>query len=181
MSAQPDQPAPSIFSAKSDQPAPSIYSANPGQATPSIRSATSEKSHKSVRSDSSSSTARLIHYGSDLFSYDQRTCANQILIGGESAYSKVEYDEYVVYSRPSEDDYRAPARGRRKRRHSETHVTHRFSQDDTSGAKMLDRAFRHDFTLDRNVCFIPTFKSHPVLACSSTIQPRKYIPLTVIT
>jgi hypothetical protein len=48
-------------------------------------------------------------------------------------------------------EHKAPTRGHRKRRHSETHVTHRFSQDDTSGAAMLDLAFRHDYTLDRNV------------------------------
>jgi hypothetical protein len=103
----------------------------------------------SVHSDGSSSTARLIHYGSDLFSYDQRTAANQILISGETSSSKVEYDEYVVYTKPSVE-HKAPTRGHRKRRHSETHVTHRFSQDDTSGAAMLDLAFRHDYTLDRN-------------------------------
>lgn len=109
----------------------------------------------SVHSDGSSSTARLIHYGSDLFSYDQRTAANQILISGDTSYSKVEYDEYVVYTKPSVE-HKAPTRGRRKRRHSETHVTHRFSQDDTSGAAMLDLAFRNDFTLDRNVRFLPS-------------------------
>lgn len=124
--------------------------------SPSVQS--DKSSSKSVHSDASSSTARLIHYGSDLFSYDQRTCANQILISGDSSSSKVEYDEYVVYTKrgDEEEDHRAPARGRRKRRHSDTHVTHRFSQDDTSGAEMLDLAFRQDYELDRNVCFLPS-------------------------
>lgn len=140
-----NSPWPHIMFSPSDQPIPVAAS---GSANHSANS-----SRKSVHSNSSSSTARLIHYGSDLFSYDQRTCANQILIGEDSSHSKVEYDEYVVYSKlGDEEEHKVPARGRRKRRHSDTHVTHRFSQDHVSGAKMVDLAFRQDHELDRNVC-----------------------------
>lgn len=93
----------------------------------------------------------LVHHGSDLFNYDQQLCSSQILLNGEQAYTKVEYDEYVVYSRPSETPHEA--RQQSSEHHDETHVTHRFSQDDTSGATMLDLAFRHGFKVDPNVCF----------------------------
>lgn len=151
----------------SDQTTPDAATA--AAATEAVHSA--DSSSKSVNSAKSSSTARLIHYGSDLFSYDQRTCADQILIGDDSSSSQVEYDEYVVYSKIGDDeDRKAPARGRRKRRHSDTHVTHRFSKDHTSGATMLDLAFRHDFELDRNVCFLALFLLPPTVGTHARKQ-----------
>lgn len=90
-----------------------------------------------------------VHHGSDLFNFDQQACSVQILLDGEQAYTKVEYDEYVVYSRPPGTPHQGP---QPKKQHNETHITHRFSQDDTSGATMLDLAFRHGFKVDRNVC-----------------------------
>ena len=85
------------------------------------------------------------HQASDLFNYDQAACANQILLAGPEAASLVEYDEYVVY-RKSQTEIADDASN-----HEETHVTHRFSQDDKSGATMLDLAFRQNHSLSRTV------------------------------
>jgi hypothetical protein len=95
----------------------------------------------------------LDHHGSDLFNYDQKACASQILLDGDQAYTKVEYDEYVAYRRhPSKPDENSESEPRQDHR-SGTCITHRFSQDDTSGATMFDLAFRHGFKVDRAVCF----------------------------
>ena len=90
------------------------------------------------------------HHGSYLFNYDQKAFSSQILLEGEQAYTRVEYDEYIVYSRPPSTPRQGPEP--RQGLHNETHITHRFSQDDASGATMLDLAFRHGFKVDRNVC-----------------------------
>lgn len=91
-----------------------------------------------------------IDHGSDLFSYDQQTCSNQILFSGANASSKVEYDEYVVYHKAQEDEDGNETASEYGRLSSD-HIIHRFSHDDTVGADMLDHAFRHGFTLDRDV------------------------------
>jgi hypothetical protein len=90
----------------------------------------------------------LVHHGSDLFSYDQQVCSSQILLADEKATSKVEYDEYVVFAKP--DAPYPPSLDPRK--HSESHITHRFSQNEEFGATMLDQAFRQGYKLDRKVC-----------------------------
>lgn len=89
-----------------------------------------------------------VHHGSDLFNYDQEATSAKVLIDGEQAYSKVEYDEYVVYSKVPGTSHEGPIPKRQQ--HNDTHITHRFSQDDTSGAHMLDLAFRHGFKVDRD-------------------------------
>lgn len=88
----------------------------------------------------------LVHHGSDLFNYDQQVCSAQILVEGEQAFTRVEYDEYVVYARPRRESDEEEGE-----QHS-SHITHRFSQDETSGAAMLDLAFRKGFRLDQTVC-----------------------------
>lgn len=103
------------------------------------------------------------HQASDLFNYDQTACADQILLAGPDAKTKVEYDEYVVY-RKSQTEIADDASN-----HDEAHVTHRFSQDETSGATMLDLAFRQNHTLNRAVlhpdplagCYV-----YKILTCS---------------
>ena len=96
-----------------------------------------------------------VHHGSDLFTYDQQATSAQVLLSGDDAHTRVEYDEYVVYSRrPATPSLEGePA----EERHSDTHVTHRFSQNDSSGAHMLDLAFRNGFMVDRNVCYAPQY------------------------
>ena len=98
----------------------------------------------------------LVHHGLDLFNYDQKVCSNRVLISTDTP-SNVEYDEYVVYKRPEDsvpesmqndvvdDDGR--------------HVAHHFTRDDTSGAYLLDLAFRRGFRLDRFVSFARLGKS----------------------
>lgn len=89
-----------------------------------------------------------VHHGSDLFNYDQEATSAKVLLDGEQAYTRVEYDEYVVYSKAPGTPLQGPTPKRQP--HNETHIAHRFSQDDTSGAHMLDLAFRQGFKLDRN-------------------------------
>lgn len=81
------------------------------------------------------------HQASDLFNYDQAACADRILLSGSNATSKVEYDEYVVYKRPH--NYIAHETAS----HEISHITHRFSHDEKSGAAMLDLAFRQNYAL----------------------------------
>lgn len=91
-----------------------------------------------------------VHHGSELFNYDQQSVSAQVLLDGEHAHTRVEYDEYVVYNRPPGTPIVGPEP--RFKNHSDTNLTHRFSQDDASGATMLDLAFRHGYKVNRNVC-----------------------------
>lgn len=91
-----------------------------------------------------------VHHGSDLFNYDQEATSAKVLVDTDRIHSKVEYDEYVVYSKVPGTPLQGPVPKTAQDFHDETHITHRFSQDDTSGAHMLDLAFRHGFKLDRN-------------------------------
>jgi hypothetical protein len=59
--------------------------------------------------------------------------------------SKVEYDEYVVFKNLQDHIVHETAS------HEESHITHRFSHDEKSGATMLDLAFRQNFALTRDV------------------------------
>lgn len=93
------------------------------------------------------------HQASDLFNYDQTACADRILLSGTEAASQVEYDEYVVYRRDNGRYVPETAS------HEESHVTHRFSNDDKSGAWMLDRAFRQNYALGRDVRLAQTTSS----------------------
>lgn len=85
------------------------------------------------------------HQASDLFNYDQAACADRILLSGPAATSKVEYDEYVVFKNYEDEPVYETAS------HEESHITHRFSHDEKSGAVMLDLAFRRNFSLGRDV------------------------------
>lgn len=93
--------------------------------------------------------ALFVHHGSDLFNYDQEATSAKVLLDSEQAHTKVEYDEYVVYSKVPGAPLLGPVPKAQQDFHDETHITHRFSQDHTSGAHMLDLAFRKGFKLDR--------------------------------
>ncbi|CAI6095489.1 unnamed protein product [Clonostachys chloroleuca] len=112
-------------------------------------------SNASIRSNVSNKTAQPIRYGSDLFNYDQRSCASQILLTGANARSQVEYDEYVVYRKIDDSSHDAASGKYKWPQHGDNHIAHRYSKDHTSGAAMLDLAFRHGHRLDRNGNFTP--------------------------
>lgn len=112
-------------------------------------------SNASIRSNVSNKTAQPIRYGSDLFNYDQRSCASQILLTGPNARSQVEYDEYVVYRKIDDSSHDAASGKYKWPQHGDNHIAHRYSRDHTSGAAMLDLAFRHGHRLDRNVRSLP--------------------------
>jgi hypothetical protein len=85
---------------------------------------------------------------SDLFCFDRSVLQSEVLISDDVSTSKVEYDEYVVY-RVSDN---GPAEaGQKPCKLGHRHVTHKFNQDETPGAKMLDTAFRAGFGVDVNV------------------------------
>lgn len=92
---------------------------------------------------------RLVHHGLDLFNYDQSVCSSQVLITANGTPSNIEYDEYVVYKRPEES---GPATLREHVVEEDEHIAHHFTRDDAPGTALFDKAFRHGFLLDRNVC-----------------------------
>ena len=98
----------------------------------------------------------LVHHGLDLFNYDQQVCSNRVLISVDGAPSNVEYDEYVVYKRPEDS---TPGSSALDLEDDESHVAHHFTRDDTSGAYLLDLAFRHGYKLDRYVGTNPSTSS----------------------
>ncbi|KAF4122451.1 hypothetical protein GMORB2_7443 [Geosmithia morbida] len=93
-------------------------------------------------------------YGQDLFNYDQQYFSGKVLWDGKQVSSKVEYDEYVVYDKPSVTP--KEQHERRNNTNNGLQVTHRFSQDEKSGASILNLAFRCRHRVDRevfHVCF----------------------------
>lgn len=93
--------------------------------------------------------AAFIRYGQDLFNYDQQACSAQVLLDGKRASTLVEYDEYVVYDQPLTSPKEQDER--RNNTNNGFQITHRFSQDETSGTFMLDLAFRRGYRVDREV------------------------------
>ena len=90
----------------------------------------------------------LVHHGLDLFNYDQQVCSNQVLISTKDTPSNIEYDEYVVYKIP---EATVPDTPPQNVEDDDGHIAHHFTRDDTSGAVLLDLAFRHGYRLDRKV------------------------------
>lgn len=114
----------------------------------------------------------LVHYGMDLFNYDQRSSSTQVLIPDDGTPSNIEYDEYVVYKRlrGGEQEHELDSVSSMSGGDVE-HIAHHFTRDITNGTALFDLAFRHGYFLDRNVRSpIPTRVPYPTRTPADQLQ-----------